>query len=465
MRGIRNLKVILVLGGMVGSGLAAPVAMAKDGGVPTLAQALGNPDGLNISATMRARYEAIDGQFRPGLDDSSDAVLLQTDIAAEYDSGPVRVGGEVMDSRAYGGGKGSSLGTSEVNALEMVQAYVGFDLGAALGKGSTLTVDAGRFTMDLGSRRLVARNNFRNTTNAFDGFKAQFRSAGGQSATLFYTLPLTRLPDDKADILDNVIRGDRQSFDLTFWGAFASTPLPLGKSKLEGYFLGLDEGDSPEVATRNRHLRTVGGRLYRKAAAKSVDYDVEGAYQFGNVRAGTAATAAQLDVSAWFVHAGLGYSFGGSWSPRLSLEYDGASGDRPGGAYGRFDNLYGARRSEFGPTSLYGAFGRNNISSPGIRLEVKPDKRWDAFAMYRAAWLESASDSFASTGVRDPQGDAGKFAGHQIEARVRYWLVPARLQLETGGAALVAGRFLDDAAGASGNGDTLYGYFSVLAKL
>src|SRR3546814_4960554 len=89
--------------------------------------------------------------------------------------------------------------------------------------------------------------------------------------------------------------------------------------------------------------------------------------------------AAKLDVSAYFVHAEVGYQFKAPWSPRVSVEYDLASGDKRGRNYGRFDSLYGPRRSDFGPTGIYGPLGRNNISSPGVRLEVKPDKRWDGF--------------------------------------------------------------------------------------
>lgn len=117
--------------------------------------------------------------------------------------------------------------------------------------------------------------------------------------------------------------------------------------------------------------------------------------------------------------------------------------------------------SAYGPTGIYGPLGRNNISSPGVRLEVKPSKRWDGFLFYRAAWLDSATDSFASTRVRDASGASGKFGGHQIEARARYWIVPKALRLDTGAAALFHGRFLETAPNTNGFGDTLYGYIDV----
>src|SRR3546814_2161136 len=74
-------------------------------------------------------------------------------------------------------------------------------------------------------------------------------------------------------------------------------------------------------------------------------------YQFGRARTGTAATAPEQDVSAYFVHAEIGHQFDIAWKPRVSIEYDRASGDRAGGGFGRFDSLYGVRRPDYGPRS------------------------------------------------------------------------------------------------------------------
>jgi hypothetical protein len=427
----------------------------------TLEEALGNPEGFNISASIRTRYEALHDQFRPGLDRNDDLVTLRTSIAAEYDSGPIRIGGEIVDSRAYFGDAGSSIGTGVVNALEPIQAYVGADLGAVLGKGTITRVDAGRFVLDLGSRRLVARNEFPNSTTAFTGAKLDWGGAAKERLTLFYTFPQQRLPDDKASLLDNRVKLDRESDDLVFWGGFFNKPKIAGAANLDLYLLALDETDRPGHATRDRHVFTPGFRLFRKPAPGEMDYEVEYAYQFGRISTSSVAGAPRQDVSAQTLHAELGFVIPGSWQPRLSAFYDFGSGDRAGGKYTRFDGLFGSRRSVWGPGGLYGPLGRSNIRSPGFRLEAKPSGRLDGFIGYRAAWLDSASDSFASTGVRDPGGATGKFAGHQIEVRARYWLIPTMLRFETGGAVLFNGRFLKNAPTANGFDKTVYGYADV----
>ncbi|WP_226634635.1 alginate export family protein [Novosphingobium profundi] len=436
------------------------VAQAGEEDAPSLQKALGNPEGLTVEGHVRARYEAIDNQFRPGRARSSDALLLRSDLQVTYDAGPVEVGGEITDSRAYGGGEGSSLGTTEVNALAVTQAYVAFDFGAALGKGTSARLQAGRFTMDLGSRRLVARNRFRNTINAFTGFRADWTGTGGEAVSAFYTMPVRRLPGDRDGILDNQVHADSQGFDQTFWGAFARTPIGLRGAALEGYFYGLDEDDTPSRATRNRHLRTAGARLSRKSTPGRMDFDVEGAYQFGNTRVTGTPDASKRDVSAYFAHAEVGYRFAGGWSPRVALELDLVSGDKGEGSYNRFDTLFGARRFEFGPTSLYGALGRANIRSVGALVQASPAKRLTLAAMGRANWADSHEDSFSATGVSDAEGNAGRFAGYQLEARAGYWLVPRVLEVDTGGAVLFRGDFLKNASGANGWGDTLYGYTS-----
>ena len=187
---------------------------------------------------------------------------------------------------------------------------------------------------------------------------------------------------------------------------------------------------------------------------------MEGGWQTGETRNSTsAADLRDLDVDAQYLHLEVGKTFDAAWSPRVSLEYDFASGDESAtdGDYNRFDGLFGPRRPDFGPPGAYGPLGRSNLNSPGVRLEVAPNKRWDAMAFYRALYLDEATDSFANTGVRDATGRSGDFAGHQFEARARYWIVPKSTRLEFGVAKLFNGEFLDDAPNATG-AETLFGY-------
>ena len=105
-----------------------------------------------------------------------------------------------------------------VNTLEPVQAYLRFDAGSLLGKGSKTTLQAGRMQMNIGSRRLIASDDYRNTTNGYTGVLAETSLKSGWNATGFYVLPQTRLPDDTASILDQHVALDKESLSSVLWG-------------------------------------------------------------------------------------------------------------------------------------------------------------------------------------------------------------------------------------------------------
>lgn len=422
----------------------------------SLAKAIDAPEALMLSGSIRLRYETIWGQPRVGFNSADDLVNLRTTLFAEYDTGPVRIGAELYDSRVYAANARTPVSTNEVNTFEFVQAYAALDIDRPFGGGTNATLQAGRFLLNLGSRRLVAADDYRNTTNAYTGLRGDASFGGGVKATLIYTLPQVRLPDDLPSLLDNEARFDRESSDLVLWGGVLSKAKAIGRSTAELSYFGLHERDAPGRPTRNRSLHTLAMRLIADPAPGRFDHEVEIIRQFGTVRASNAASAALLDVSAWFVHADAGYGFRGGWTPRVSLEFDYASGDKGGGTFNRFDTLFGMRRADLAPAGLYNAIGRANILTPALRIEANPNKRTDWFVNHRLMWLASRTDAFSTTAVRDASGRSGSFAGQQSEARVRYWLIPDTLRTEINGVWLHKGRFLKTAPNAPRNGDTLY---------
>ncbi|MEQ1439871.1 alginate export family protein [Fontimonas sp. SYSU GA230001] len=444
---------------MTGRGLATTLVTLLAAG-PLWAQgATGPPPAWILDGSLRVRVETIDNTFRPGLAEHDRLLSLRTTLFAEYARAPWRWGGELFDSRAYGQQERSAAGTSEVNALELAQLYAAYTPGHGWAGLHESRLTAGRFTMDVGSRRLVARNRFRNTTNAFTGLRFDGEIGADRSLTLFWTMPHTRLPSDRLGIEHNGVEWDRESPDLQFFGGSWTRP-GLGGGSAELYAYGLLERDADGHPTRNRRLWTPGLRLYRTSRIGQTDYDLEFAWQTGQARASSAdSDTRDLDVSAYFLHAEVGHCLPASASPRGALFLDVASGDgRSPHTYKRFDTLFGARRSEYGPTSLYGAIARANLLSPGLRLDLRPDARWDGFVAWRALWLEDRHDGFSGTGVRDASGASGRFAGHQFELNVRHWLSAETLRLDAGVAVLARGPFLKDAPNANGYGDTTYAY-------
>ncbi|MDE0879680.1 MAG: alginate export family protein [Sphingomonas bacterium] len=438
---------------MLRSILLASLAVAS---LPASARA---EDGtLDVSLELRVRVEAIAGQFRPAPAPRSDQILLlRTDLFAEYDAGPVRFGGEVVDARGYFEKRRSIAGATEINALEPIQAYVASDVSDAA------MVKAGRFTMNLGSARLVARNIFRNTINAFTGVEAVLGD-DRLGATAFWTVAQTRLPGDIDGIRNDRIVLDRERGSPHLFGLFTHGKTGIGT--LEAYGYRLAENDSRDSVTQNRHLWTVGSRLVRSPAANAWDYEIELIGQGGHARATSAPTdRTDLPVHAGFAHAMIGRTLSGAWHPRIAILSDYATGERSGRSITRFDTLFGARMFEFTVPSLFGAVQRANMASIAVVGDARPDRRSDITASVRPLFLASAIDSFASTGVQDKAGSAGTHAGTQIEARYRRFLIPDTLRLSVGGAYLAKGRFLRDAANAPATGDTTYGFVELVASL
>lgn len=142
----------------------------------------------------------------------------------------------------------------------------------------------------------------------------------------------------------------------------------------------------------------------------------------------------------------------------MLVDYASGDDDPTDGDNNRFDTLFGARRFEYGPTGIFGAFARSNIFSPGYRIKLKPcaDTQW--MIAHRFHYLASDRDAWTTSGVVDPAGDSGSFIGHLFESRLRWDVLPKSLRFEIGFAHLFAGGFAEDAPNASSRGDSTYVY-------
>jgi hypothetical protein len=423
------------------------------------------PSWLKLSGMQRTRFESLDGQFRAAntLDDSDHQWAVRTTLRADVALERFIASAEMWDARQFESDRGSVVDTTVVNSAEMVQLFAGYEDKDVFAAGDKASVIFGRHTMDLGNRRLVARNDFRNTTNTFLGFNARWESKSKNVLQAFFTLPTRRLPSDFDSLLDNDVELDDENRHVKFWGVYGTLAELFDKANLELYYLGIDEQDAPGLATANRAFSTVGARVVKRPAKELLDYEVEATYQFGDSRSSTTSNT-DLDHKAEHVHLEAGYTFDHDWKPRGVLQFDYASGDDSptDGENNRFDTLFGARRWEFGPTGIFGAIARSNVLTPGLRVFVQPRSDIEVMAAYRPFYLASDTDTYVPGGVRDQSGGSGEHVGDLSEVRVRWHVAPGNWMLEFGVAYLAAGEFLDDAPNASGNGDTSYVYVQSL---
>ncbi len=434
---------------------------ANDGKPWRLEQELGLPDWLSMWGEQRTRYEALDDRIGAGQMGSDQLWALRTILGATARYENFRVTAEMMDSRQYRAPDDAVLNTGIVNAGELLQAFVGYRVEDAFGKGNQLDLQLGRHTMDVGSRRLVARNRFRNTINGFSGLNAVWTSEAKESVRMFFVVPVQRLPRDQASLQSNDVQLDEEQDRSHFFGVHASTPDIGSGIAAEAYAFLLDEDDSRKIQTRNRQLWTLGARVQKKPKAGEYDFEWESALQLGEMRASaSAADVTDLDHRAHFHHLSVGYRFDADGQPRLEALFDYASGDDDptDGDSNRFDTLFGARRFEFGPTGIFGPFARANLITPGYRITFNPWSNVQVMLAHRFHYLASDQDAWTTSGLVDATGNSGRFIGQFAEGRVRVELVPKNLKLEFGLAQLFAGGFIDEAPNATGQGDTTYAY-------
>lgn len=415
------------------------------------------PDWLDLDLEHRTRFESYDHPWRTsqqagnGRTDAQIALRSRVRVGVGG-NGPLRFLFEGQDSRAYlDDTPGSFRDTTTVNEFDIVQLFGSVTMNDVLETGLRTDFHFGRMTMDFGRRRLVARNDFRNTTNAFDGFHWQLNNGQIWRFRAFIVEPVIR----------DEVRLDTQSSRSLFWGTYVESR-HLSWLQAEAYYLGLNDRQVTNVATQ-RTYSTFGGRLYKDPKPGEPDYEAESSWQIG--------TRGDTDHFAHFQHVDLGYTFNLPWTPRLVFHYDYASGDRqPGDSQSEgFDTLFGARRWEYGPTGIWGPFFRTNLSSPGWRIIATPSPGWILQVKHRVWYLAQATDSFGSSGLQDPTGQAGTSLGHDMELRAQ-WTLNTNLDVDVGYVHWFKGSYFDRlpaSAGlpAGGNKDSDYVYVQMRVRI
>lgn len=456
---------ILVLFFIVFCFFPGSVVFAAEGSHLQLNNVLRLPDWLSISGEHRARYETLSDQFRSGSTGSDQVLSLRTLVQAKVNfSENFQAYLELQDSRAELADQGSRMNSTIVNSAELLEANLVWTADGLFQEGSQTVLRGGRLTMDIGDRRFVARNRFRNVINAFTGLDWKWVAKDGLQVRTIFTMPVNREPSTSAELLENDASFDKESLNRIFWGIFIAAPHLSENHKGEFYLFGFNEEDGADFRTRNRQVYTPGFRLYRPAKKAQFDYELESMLQLGNLRATDAETDTKdLDHFAFFHHLELGYTFDAPWSPRFYLEYDYASGDDDpnDNTNERFERLFGPNVSEFGPTSIHSAFVRANISSPGARLQVRPASDVYAYLSYRSYWLASDADGWrGASGLRDTSGNSGKFLGHLLFLRGK-WKAHNNVKFEAGLACRIDGEFQENVSNSPRQGNSIYSYYSM----
>jgi hypothetical protein len=391
---------------------------------------------LDVGLDFRTRYEYRENDYRPTPTGTNSSTVFRPDpdnlwllrtraYAGIHDIlDPLRFAVEFQDSRSYNGLY--ERNASDVNEFELIQGYAELYFKNLLGHNRPLSIRAGRMHLELLDRRLIGNNQFRNTTNNFEGFRVRFgKKQNNWDLDTFALQPVDRLkyafdqPDEDTWIYGGVL-------SLKQWSEFIT---------IQPYFLGRKTNGDPtnSIAADRKNdmdIYAPGLRVYGLFGDSGFDFDADINKQFG--RFGVTRTVNGQNKQFLLQHDALAYSlelgrtFDHDWKPRASLYYGYGTGDKDpnrnasSGSNERFDAFYGFNQ----PWSRNDYFSWDNIHAPKARLEFTPYKDVRIDTAYNAYWLQSETDAWNRANLRDLTGQSGSFLGHEFDIRLRHKLNP-----------------------------------------
>jgi len=441
--------------------------------------AFSDVDWLDLGLEYRMRYEHRNNDFRRSDQNIDDPLLLRTRgyIGIKNILDPLRLALEVQDSRRNNGDYTREYDTRDVDKHDILQGYLELNFQKTflgqddLGHEHPIWIRAGRHAWEAVDRRLIARNEWRNTTNTFQGVRAQIGDKKNDwDLELLAVKPVQRFTS----------RIDEVDHSQDFSGAILNWRRWSNYVTLEPYYFHLKQdgdkvkynaggealtGTALRQAQIDRDIHTAGLRAYSVFGNSGFDYDVSYIKQWGDQQRflSNALGYIEVDHDAHAYNAEVGYSFKHPWKPRFSVFYGIATGDKnpPTGAdrtdNQRFERLFGFAR----PWSNDDYIQMENIRTPKVRLEFDPQVSFldnvkvdTGFSWYK---LDSASDRWnAGANLRDRKGNSGTDLGKEFDLRVRFPINP-QIAVNLGYAHFWAGDFVKTTsrrvAGQSGRDD------------
>ena len=461
-------------------------------------------DWLDIGFEYRARYESRQNDFRRAQENIDDPLLLRSRayLGLKNILDPFRFAVEVQDSRRnhsdYNDSTDRRLSNDpkDIDHADFLQAYLELYFKESifgkddLGNNRPFWVRGGRLAWEDLDRRLIARNEWRNTTNTFQGIRANIgEKKNDWQLEAFAVQPVQRFAN-QLDQVDHAQKFYGLVGDWRGWSEYVTIQPYYFYLKQNGNRVEYD-GNGTAYSDRSvysalqqtrasidREINTGGVRVFGVVPGTQWDYDASYSKQWGEVQRyiGNLATGRYINVDhdAYAYTAELGYTFNKhSWKPRFSGSYGVASGDKVSGTTATdtsdtqgFDRLFGFAR----PWSNNDYIQMNNIRAAKIRAEFDPKvpfldnvKVDTGFSWYR---LDSATDRWAAgNNLQDVTGNAGRDLGKEFDLRVRF-PVNQYASLNLGYAHFWAGDFVKTTsrlvAGQSNRSDTSNFFYTEL---
>jgi len=314
--------------------------------------------------------------------------------------------------------------TAYVDELDLMNGFA--DIMIPFGQKANVTLRGGRQELIFGSQRLVGPGDFTQVPRAFEG-----------GAAIAQIVDWTITPFWAQSVVIDKYHFNKSTSDLQLFGVFGTGPLYVLPVNLDLYWLDANNRTATFNGTIGRERRhTLGGRVWGKIGATGLDFEVEGASQFGTLGRG--------EIGAWMLTTVLGYTLPITrLSPRVYVEFDYASGDdRPGGDVETFSQLYPNAHSFLGYIDY---IGRQNIISPNAGVIMSPIHGLTLSLQQYFFWRASDRDALynKSGGVLRPgTATTARYVGAETDVLATYNFT-RHLQGYAGYSHFFAGEFID----------------------
>jgi Alginate export len=292
---------------------------------------------------------------------------------------------QLQDDRAFGK---DVITPVDSNPLDLEQAFIAYNGDLAGGK---FKVRAGRQQMAFDLQRFIGVRDGPNVRQSFDAVWADWEKSAWRFIT-FWSHPVQNLPGTPFNDTSN---------RALQYGGFRVERNDIGPGKLSAYFSRY-EADGARYLDGSGNERRDNLDVRYQVARGPVDWDLEGMWQTGRV--------GSEPIRAWAVGSVGGYTFEhASWSPRVGLQLDLASGDRrrADGTIGTFNPLFpNASYFTLMSTPTYA-----NLIHLRPSLELRPVRSLKLIARLGLQWRETTQDAVYVIPNRPVPGTAG-LSGH-----------------------------------------------------
>ncbi len=346
----------------------------------------------------------------------------------------------------------------------------------------------GRQILQYGSERLVGPLDWSNFARSFDAAKLRYQAKDWSIDAFAATVAVNiRSQYNQSDLLNGTETERGQVFSGLY---FTSTSLvPIQTTDFYAFYLDQNSGppSRPAAYGTDTSFFTLGARVQSKPGVfhhepatasdskatadgksapppapprKAVGFDYDGEFVFETGKAGG------LDLTAFAVHAGLGYTFSVPWTPRLGIEYNYASGDQNpnDGNIQTFQNLFPTNHLRYG---IMDEFSWQNMHNPAITVTATPCKTLTAQLEFHGFWLANTNDFWYQangTSTVRPLNAAARGASHFAGTELDFvltWKPFKQLAFQGGYSHFFAGKYLEDTGASS---DANFGYVQAVIQ-